>query len=54
MDYVFQFDPHLRTFSASCQGKIYPTGVDPFDPSTDTGDPIATDTFTGRRVKANG
>jgi hypothetical protein len=27
---------------------------DPLDPSTDTGDPIATDTFTGRRVKANG
>jgi hypothetical protein len=26
---------------------------DPLDPSTDTGDPIATDTFTGRRVKAN-
>jgi hypothetical protein len=26
---------------------------DPLDPSTDTGDPIATDTFTGRRVKAS-
>lgn len=24
---------------------------DPLDPSTDTGDPIATDTFTGRRVR---
>lgn len=24
---------------------------DPLDPSTDTGDPIAMDTFTGRRVK---
>ena len=27
-------------------------GEDPLDPSTDTGGPIATDTFTGRRVKA--
>jgi hypothetical protein len=27
-------------------------GEDPLDPATDTGDPIATDTFTGRRVKA--
>ena len=24
------------------------------DPTTDTGDPIATDTVTGRRVKARG
>ena len=27
---------------------------DPLDPDTDTGDPIATDTVTGRRVKARG
>jgi hypothetical protein len=27
---------------------------DPLDPATDTGDPIATDTVTGRRVKARG
>jgi len=27
---------------------------DPLDPTTDTGDPIATDTVTGRRVRANG
>jgi len=26
---------------------------DPLDPSTDTGDPIATDTFTARRVSAS-
>lgn len=26
---------------------------DPLDPSTDTGEPIASDTFTGRRVKAS-
>jgi hypothetical protein len=25
---------------------------DPLDPGTDTGEPIAIDTFTGRRVKA--
>ncbi|MFL6235123.1 MAG: hypothetical protein ACJ76N_18455 [Thermoanaerobaculia bacterium] len=27
---------------------------DPLDPTTDTGDPIATDTVTGRRVKPRG
>jgi hypothetical protein len=30
VDYTFQFAPALQTFSTSCQGKIYPTGQDPF------------------------
>lgn len=30
VDYRLQFAPNFRTFSASCLGKIYPTGVDPF------------------------
>ncbi len=32
VDYTYQFAPGLGTFSASCQGKIYPTGQDPFAP----------------------
>ncbi len=32
VDYTFQFAPTFQTFSASCQGKIYPTGQDPFAP----------------------
>ena len=31
VDYTLQFAPTFRTFSASCLGKIYATGVDPFD-----------------------
>ena len=38
-----QMDHWLREFTGS---------EDPLDPATDTGDPIATDTVTGRRVKA--
>lgn len=34
VDYDLQFAPNLRTFTASCQGKIFPTGQDPFDPSS--------------------
>lgn len=34
VDYVLQFTPAFQTFSASCQGKIYPTGVDPFAPGS--------------------
>lgn len=34
VDYVLQFAPGLRTFAASCQGKIFPTGEDPFDPGS--------------------
>jgi hypothetical protein len=32
----------------------FTAGEDPLNPSTDTGDPIATDTVTGRRVKPRG
>ena len=34
VDYTFQFAPNLRTFTASCNGKIYPTGQDPFAPGS--------------------
>jgi hypothetical protein len=34
VDYTFQFAPNFRTFSASCNGKIYPTGQDPFAPGS--------------------
>ena len=30
--------------------RTFEDGEDPLDPATDTGDPIASDTFTGRRV----
>lgn len=32
VDYTLHFAPNLRTFAASCQGKIYATGQDPFAP----------------------
>jgi len=31
--------------------RTFEDGEDPLDPATDTGDPIASDTFTGRRVQ---
>jgi hypothetical protein len=34
VDYTLQFAPNFRTFTASCQGKIYPTGQDPFAPGS--------------------
>ncbi|HEV2846739.1 MAG TPA: hypothetical protein VG477_17930 [Thermoanaerobaculia bacterium] len=34
VDYTLQFAPDFRTFSASCLGKIYPTGQDPFAPGS--------------------
>lgn len=34
VDYVLVFAPNRRTFAASCQGKIFATGVDPFDPAS--------------------
>lgn len=34
VDYVLQFAPAFQTFTASCQGKIYPTGQDPFAPGS--------------------
>ncbi|MFT3772205.1 MAG: hypothetical protein QM820_42935 [Minicystis sp.] len=32
--------------------RTFEDGEDPLDPATDTGDPIASDTFIGRRVRA--
>lgn len=34
VDYVLQFAANLRTFTASCQGKIFPPGEDPLKPSS--------------------
>lgn len=34
VDYTLEFSPTFQTFSASCQGKIYPTGQDPFAPGS--------------------
>jgi hypothetical protein len=34
VDYTFQFAPTFQAFAASCQGKIYPTGQDPFAPGS--------------------
>lgn len=39
------------TIAGSLVVREFTGSEDPLDPSTDTGDPIATDTFTGRRVK---
>src|SRR4029077_9930249 len=33
VDFTLQFAPGLGTFDASCQGKIYPPGQDPFAPT---------------------
>lgn len=56
---VSRVDISLHTVGNGCDkvaGSLsvreFTGGEDPLDPSTDTGDPIATDTFTGRRVKA--
>jgi hypothetical protein len=58
---VSRVDITLHTVGTGCDNvagslsvREFTAGEDPLDPSTDTGDPIATDTFTGRRVKANG
>jgi hypothetical protein len=42
------------TIAGSLEVREFTAGEDPLDPATDTGDPIATDTVTGRRVKARG
>ena len=34
VDYTLQFAPGFDTFAASCQGRIYPTGQDPFAPGS--------------------
>lgn len=38
--------------AGSLEVRTFEDGEDPLDPSTDTGEPIATDTFQGRRVRA--
>lgn len=45
--------PGCGEIAGSLVVRTFEDGEDPLDPSTDTGDPIATDTFTGRRVKAS-
>lgn len=41
------------TIAGSLEVREFTGSEDPLDPTTDTGDPIATDTVTGRRVKAS-
>jgi hypothetical protein len=58
---VSRVDISLHTVGNGCDNiagslevREFTAGEDPLDPSTDTGDPIATDTVTGRRVKTSG
>ena len=58
---VSRVDVSLHTVGNGCDNiagslevRELTAGEDPLDPGTDTGDPIATDTVTGRRVKARG
>ena len=58
---VSRVDISLHTVGNGCDNiagslevREFTGGEDPLDPTTDTGDPIATDTVTGRRVKARG
>lgn len=56
VDYTLQFAPTFQTFSASCQGKIYPTGQDPFDPGSTPSvefDCAYLDGYLYRRVPVN-
>lgn len=57
---VSRVDILLHTVGRGCDNiagslevREFTGGEDPLDPATDTGEPIATDTFTGRRVKAS-
>jgi hypothetical protein len=34
VDYVYQFGANFRTIAVTCKGKIFPPGVDPFNPSS--------------------
>jgi hypothetical protein len=56
---VSRVDVSLHTVGNGCDNiagslevREFTAGEDPLNPSTDTGDPIATDTVTGRLVKA--
>ena len=58
---VSRVDVSVHTVGSGCDNiagslevREFTGSEDPLDPATDTGDPIATDTVTGRRVKANG
>ena len=58
---VSRVDISLHTVGSGCDNiagslevREFTGSEDPLNPSTDTGDPIATDTVTGRRVKAHG
>ncbi len=58
---VSRVDISLHTVGNGCDNiagslevREFTAGEDPLDPSTDTGDPVATDTVTGRRVKTSG
>jgi len=58
---VSRVDVSLHTVGKGCDNiagslevREFTGSEDPLDPATDTGDPIATDTVTGRRVKPRG
>ncbi len=34
VDYVYQFSANFKTIATSCQGKIFPPGVNPFNPAS--------------------
>jgi hypothetical protein len=34
VDYELRFGPRADTFAASCEGAIFPPGVDPLDPAS--------------------
>ena len=58
---VSRVDVSLRTVGNGCDDiagslevRSFEDGEDPLDPATDDEDPIATDTVTGRLVKARG
>ena len=58
---VSRVDVSLHTVGNGCDNlagtlevREFTGSEDPLDPTTDTGEPIATDTVTGRRVKAKG
>ncbi len=34
VDYVYQFSANFRTIAVTCQGKIFPSGADPFSPTS--------------------
>ena len=52
IDIAFQTAGHgCDQIAGSLVVRTFEDGEDPLDPATDAGDPIASDTFTGRRVR---